>query len=65
VARDRAMLDTAGHHEDLAGVQRHDAVAQLDIEHAFEDEEEVVGFGVLECQTNAPATFTMRTSLSL
>jgi hypothetical protein len=43
----RAMLDAAGHDEQLAWGELDVAVAQLDREPAGEDEEEVVGLVVL------------------
>ena len=41
------MLDTSRHDEHLAGGKRHGAVAQLDIEDALKDEEEIVRIIVL------------------
>src|SRR3954452_18032740 len=41
------MLDAFRHDEHLAGAKRHGAVAQLDVEHALEHEEEIIGIVVL------------------
>ena len=41
------MLDAFRHDEHLARAERHGAVAQLDVELAFEHQEEIVGLVVL------------------
>ena len=47
-ARHWAMLDPLGHHENLALIEGHRAVPQLDLERACEHKEEIVG--VRSCQ---------------
>jgi hypothetical protein len=47
LACDRAMLDALRDDEQFAGAERHGAVAQLDVEHTFKHQEEIVGLVVL------------------
>jgi hypothetical protein len=41
------MFDASGHDEHLAGIERHRAIPQFDVERPLEDQEEVVGVFML------------------
>src|ERR1700730_10682504 len=47
VSCDGTVLDTFGYDEHLPRSKRHRSISQLDIEHALEDEKEVIGVVVL------------------